>query len=492
MSIFNFTLPNGQPFTVKGPPGLTEAQARQVFDQQASAGSLVGLKRGDVISAATQAAAGLTSALSQVGQAAAGFAGSATGALQGALQSLPGTQALGLGAAAGQVSGLLQSAVGAPPNLSGALSTAVGIGTKAVAGITQSLNTTAVTNGINAADFAKQGAALAGMGSLAVPDVTATVAQVGKLANQAAGAVSNAVGVGKFGLDANQLEVAGLVKPGTAAQFLSSGVNNLTSVLKSPAVWTGKSAISSLEGLLASVPKQNEVQQQLMATGLNGIKQLGIPTDKLSAGALAGTVANAAKSIPDTLAWSTGAALPGDLKSKFDITAKDVSFATNFAAAKLPDVFKEQTIPIPAADTVSRETVNAAASRVTGNPKIPAVDFGRTAPAINQTTYAAQLADIRTAYSELLDQALAVAKTPEDDAKNRALDLIFEIDRIESEATALEGRLLELERQGKFFVRTQGSNPSQSEIDKLKGDIAFFISTFDTLRSVFEEYLTQS
>jgi hypothetical protein len=59
MSIFNFTNPvNGQPFEIKGPPGLSFDQAKAIFDKQVSAGSLVGFKKGDVLSAATQAADG--------------------------------------------------------------------------------------------------------------------------------------------------------------------------------------------------------------------------------------------------------------------------------------------------------------------------------------------------------------------------------------------------------------------------------------------------
>ena len=76
MSIFSFVNPvNGQPFEIKGPPSLSQAQAKAIFDKQVSAGSLVGFKKGDVLSAATQAADGLAGAQAQLAQAAKGIGG---------------------------------------------------------------------------------------------------------------------------------------------------------------------------------------------------------------------------------------------------------------------------------------------------------------------------------------------------------------------------------------------------------------------------------
>jgi hypothetical protein len=127
------------------------------------------------------------------------------------------------------------------------------------------------------------------------------LAQASKLVGQGAGTISNALGVGKFGLDAPQLEKAGLVKPGTAAAFLAQGDNDLVSVLKSPTVWTGKEGVKSLDGLLSNTGLQDKVQQDLMKTGLNELKSVGIPTDKFSPQALSGLATNAAKSVTDTV-----------------------------------------------------------------------------------------------------------------------------------------------------------------------------------------------
>jgi len=346
MSIFSFTNPvNGQAFEIKGPPGLSFDQAKAIFNKQVDAGSLVGFKKGDVLSAATQAADGLAGAQAQLTQAAKGIGGD----LSGAIKNIPGV---------GDIAAQAQS-----------------IASKTLSGVTSVVNNLPVTNGINVADFAKQGAALVPMQGLSVPDITAAMSSATKLIGQAPTAISNALGAGKFGFDATQLESAGILKPGTAATYLKQGINSLTDVLKSPAVFTGKNGINNLDGLLGSVPTQNGIQQQLMSQGLNAVKELGIPTDKLSPASLAGLANNAAKSIPNTMDWAKGLPQPADIKAQFDTAARDGAFAVDFANFKVDDPMKAVITPIPAVDTTDRQTVDAASKRIVGNDKVPTVKY---------------------------------------------------------------------------------------------------------------------
>lgn len=346
MSIFSFTNPvNGQPFEVKGPPGLSLEQAKAIFNKQVDAGSLVGFKKGDVLSAATQAADGLAGAQAQLAQATKGIGGD----LSGAIKNIPGV---------GDIAAQAQS-----------------VASKTLSGVSSVVNNLPVTNGINVADFAKQGASLVPIQGLSIPDVTAAMSSASKLVGQASTAISDTLGAGKFGFDASQLESAGVLKPGTAATFLSQGVNSLTDVLKSPAVFTGKDGINNLDSLLSSVPKQDGIQQQLMSQGLDAVKQLGIPTDKLSTASLAGLANNAAKSIPTTMDWAKGLPLPADIKSKLDTAARDGAFAADFANFKVDDPMKAVITPRPASDTVNRQTVDAASKRIVGNDKVPVVKY---------------------------------------------------------------------------------------------------------------------
>lgn len=504
MSIFKFTNPvTGQPFEIKGPPTLTEAQARDIFDKQLEAGSLVGLKPGDVVSAATQAAGGLPSALSQVAQTASGIGASAAGALQGALTKTAGgitgaAGALGgvVGAITGQAStaltGTLQSAAALPGSIGGALDTAKSFASKAIGGITSAISSTPVTNGIGIADFAKQAAALLPVGGLSVPDVTATLGQVNKLVGQGAGEISNALGAGKFGLDASQLEVAGFVKPGVAASFLASGANALTDVLKSPTVWTGKDGIKSLTGLLDSAPAQDGIMQGLMAAGSAAISQLGIPTDKLNPAALAGTLVNAAKSVPDTVKWATGQGLPSAVKAVFDQNASASAFAVNFADVKVPEPFKAEVVPPVAQNTVNRDTLNAAASRVTGNSKIPAVDYDSKPRKVDILTYAT---DVNKANGRSIDLLGALGTLNRKIAPSKTIaDFVSakeQLETLQSDVLQNQSELIALENTGKAVKQQVGTNPQQSLIDGAKERLTRILQLIQNLLEAIDRELVK-
>ncbi len=463
MSSYSFEF-QGKTFSVKVPQGVSQEQAQALFKQQADTGSLVGIKVGDALSAATQAAAGLPGALAQIQQSAAGALGSlpaganlnsitaglgaAAGAAKGqissaltgasaALNSLTtGSGALGslssavTGAAGGITGGLssiagglggglssladsagkslagLGSGIGSAvtgavsklgsiggvsaltSSLTGAAADAASVASKAVSTLQGAIGG-AATNGINVADFAKQIPSLGSLGSLSAADVQGTLAQASKLVGQGAGAVSNALGAGKFGFDAPQLEKAGLVKPGTAAAFLAQGANDLVSVLKSPTVWTGKDGVKSLGGLLNNPSLQDKVQQDLMKTGVDSLKSLGVPTDKLSPQALSGLATNAAKSVEQTVQWATGAPnLPAEVKDKFTATAVNSAFAVNLTQTKVDPPVKQETKPEPAAATVNAETQDAAAKRVIGNDKVPSVSAEGGVAAAKEKTQA--------------------------------------------------------------------------------------------------------
>jgi hypothetical protein len=176
------------------------------------------------------------------------------------------------------------------------------------------------------------------------------------------------------------LESVGVLKPGTAATFLKQGINSLTDVLKSPAVFTGKDGINNLDSLLGSVSTQNGIQQQLMSQGLNAVKQLGIPTDKLSTASLAGLANNAAKSVSATMDWAKGLPLPADIKAGLDTAARDGAFAADFATFKVDDDMKAEITPLPAENTADRQTVDAASKRIVGNDKVPEFSYSAAQP----------------------------------------------------------------------------------------------------------------
>lgn len=402
MSTFSFDL-NGKVFSLKAPPGINEEQARAIFKQQADTGSLVGVKVGDALSAATQAAGGLTTAASQLSQQAAGAVGSLSTATN--LNSITASIGTAGQAAANQVAASQQGVASAFNSLTTGASSGVATVSRALSASGTSLTPSSVlnqpltgaaaaagslangavsalstaikatpTNAVNLADIAKQGPALGKIGNLSQADVQGTLAQASKLIGQNASTVSNALGVGKFGLDAGQLEKAGLVKPGTAAAFLSKGQNDLVSVLKSPTVWTGKDGVKGLDNLVSNPGLQNKVQQDLMGKGLTQLKSVGLPTDKLNPQALAGLATNAAKSVPDTVAWAKNSpALPAGVKTALGSVAAAGAFAVALVKKKVDAPVLQETKPEPATNTANTETLTAAAERVVGDARVPDV-----------------------------------------------------------------------------------------------------------------------
>lgn len=383
-------------FTIKGPANLTQDQAFEIFKKQVNTGALVGFKPGDALSAATQAMDGLPSAQALLTQAQAS-ASKAVAGINSALASV----AAGGGASGGSIAGTLQGLTGAVgpavSSVSGAVSkgldqgaalakAAIAQGSTAIASIqtiNKTLSSTPVTLPITAADFSKvtaglkSGPAVSSIGSMSIPDVNGVLAQAKNLVGQAANKISNSKGLGEFGLNVSQLEKAGFVKPGTSA-LVTAGANTLTSVLKSPSVFTGKDGIKSASDLLSNPGKQSLIQQDLMTKGVAALGAVGIPVNSLSSQGVAGMALNAAKDLPSAEAFAKGLPLPAGLQSEFSKNIRDGAFAVNLVKTKLPTAFKQEDTPVPSADTVSRGSVDAASSRVLGNDKIPTPNYGPT------------------------------------------------------------------------------------------------------------------
>ena len=406
MAQFSFTSSDGKPFSIKGPDGLTREQAEAVFKKQDATGSLVGFQPGDSLSAASQAADGLASAQGALSQAQSGLAGAldnvgsvasigsistALGAAGGALGGSLAATAAGLTAAVGPavsaISGAISKISGAENAGQPLVSAAVIQGSTAVSSI-QTINKTitgfAVTNPINTADFTKVASSITGdsavnaIGPMSVPEVNGVLAQAKNLVGQASNVLSNDKGLGSFGFDLKQLEVAGYVKPGVAA-LAKQGVSLFATVAKSPAAWTGKDGIKSATDLLGNAGKQSQIQQDLMTKGVAGLGAVGIPVQNLSSQGIAGMALNAAKSIADTEAFAKGLSIPGDatgaIQAAFSSAVRDGAFAVNLVNTKIPTAFKEQDIPVPKSDTVNRATLDAASTRVVGDPKVPTPSY---------------------------------------------------------------------------------------------------------------------
>jgi hypothetical protein len=416
-------------FKVNGPPGMTREQAFDIFKKQADAGGLTGFSSGDILSAQTQAKDGLEEARAELAQARGGFPGTDTGVLN-SFKSLADTAKQSI--AAGTTGTSLSGAVG----ITGGIA-------KDTVGKIGALFGTPVTDGISTADFAKTASALVPMSNLKNIDVRATVASVGTATGQDFSQFTNAVGVGKFGFDATQLETAGLLKPGTASTYLAGGANQLTDVLKSPAVWTGKGGINNLDSLLSNPAAQSLTQQDLMSKGLGAAKSLGVPTDILNPKELGGISSVFSKDIAGGADWIRGQ-LPADKQADFDKRFADAKFAVGTAEQKLNDPVKQQAPPGESENTVNRQTVDAATTRVVGNDKVPSFNYG---PQPANEALVAENKALRKEIKALLVRLteIKVSEAPFDqlDAENAKLDaLLAEFQIVLDKTSAIEARAL--------------------------------------------------
>lgn len=447
-------------FEVNGPPGMTREQAFEIFKKQADTGGLTGFSPGDVLSSQTQVADGLASARAELTQGFAGFPGTDAGALN-SFKSVADTAKQSLAAG---TTGNLQSKIGSAGSI-----------LQQTSGKIEGLFGTPVTNGINTADFAKTASALVPMAGLGTTDVRATMASVGAATGQDFSQFTNSAGVGKFGFDATQLESAGLLKPGTASTFLGSGTNDLTTVLSSPAVWTGKGGINNLDSLLNNPSAQNLTQQNLMSSGLASASAFGVPVNNLNPKELGGVAANFAKDSTAGVDWIKGQ-LPAGKQAEFDQRWKDAQFAIGSADEKFNDAMLQMAPPGEAEDTVNRETLTAAMGRVFGNDKIPPIDYNDTTPRLPGPLFAEQrvVADLYKGYRAKFDEINATEATISNvDAKIGQLsDLIKKLNELYNRTLSLKTDIEKL---------SQPVSTALKEVEDLLASIVAFIDDIRTL-----------
>ena len=247
MAQFKYNLPSGATFTMNAPAGTTPVQADQIFYSQVAAGSFAGFTVGQSISSVQSTA--VKFALSRLDRGTAGVADTVILAI---INGLPTISSI------------------------------------------PSLVNTPLQNPITAANIANiksTGFTPTAIGPLSSSQVQGLMAQVANFVNQPADVMTNEKGVGQYGLNCQQLEMAGYVKPGTYQQFIFDP-SPLTDVLSAPGVFTGLNGIKSAQDFLNNPAAQSKAMSTLLTNGFNSLKAAGtisLPTPA-SVSALVGKV----------------------------------------------------------------------------------------------------------------------------------------------------------------------------------------------------------
>lgn len=333
MSVFKFTRPDGKIFEIQGPANATFDQAKAIFDKQLASGGLTGIPVGGVVNAVTQAAGGLSSALAQIGPQAAAL-----------------TKQIG-------------GAINLPTKL-GAL----------------------IPNAISVSNFVNTKISSLNIGTIASNQIQGLVAQASASVNQAANAITNAKGLGQFGLDANQLQLSGLIKPGIADQ-IKQVPDKFKEILSSPTSWTGKLGAVNLDSVLNNTGLQTRVQQGLMNANFDQLKQLGTIKGTEIASQLGPLLNTATKfGAATATAWLNGKA-PGDLVNQMNNFATSAQFGqafadVNAAVAGGGNPLQAGVVAVKGfTSTVNRTNVNQATSAIIGDSNIETPDFSPAAAA---------------------------------------------------------------------------------------------------------------
>ena len=361
MNVFKFTTPTGQLIEVTGPAGSTYDQALAIFNQQSTTGSLTGLRAGDILNSLIQAKGGLATALSQV-----------TSSITPSTLSQIG------------------SAITKIPNLPASNPTTIStfVNTPVLAGST--------------------------VGPLSTTQIQGLLSSTAASVNQNATDITNENGLGTYGLTADQLQQAGLIKPGTA-ELINQNPANLVSILSSPTVWTGKGGATDLDAVLTNPTLQSIAQQSSLASSYNQLSQLGVVSSTVnnlfsSTKDLGAVVNNAANyGVAATTEWLNNT-VGGSEIGQLTTSAINSIFGQNFGTVNRsvsgggnPLQTGVQT-PRGYSNTVNRSVIDTAFNSIIGNNKIPSNIFANPVLGIDIRTQATQLSTVNQSASILLTQ----------------------------------------------------------------------------------------
>lgn len=178
MAKFTFTLPNGLLFTLDAPAGTTAFEAERVYLEQLAAGAFVGLVSGDT--------------LQSVETTAIEFAQSR----------------------------LKRGTAGVPDIPLLAIYNDGSIGQPRIISSLPVLTDVPISNGITVSEYVDTSVVTEPIGPLTTTQVQAIQAAIAASVCQPADIITNELGIGKYGFNAQQLEDAGYLKCGTTARFL--------------------------------------------------------------------------------------------------------------------------------------------------------------------------------------------------------------------------------------------------------------------------------
>ena len=244
------------------------------------------------------------------------------------------------------------------------------------------------------------------VGSLSRATTTGLLAQTRASVGQSSDTMSVNKGIGKYGMQTQQLEAAGYLKPGTTATLNSKSSQvevteadeleaariqqetNQTitpeqvaqnrkqqELLRSGSYWTGKDSVGSIDDLLQNDPLQDRVQQTLMANSLDGLQTSGLATGTESPNDLSPLVQSATILGVGAVASFVNGAASADVAAQIGAQMKGAQYSTSFMENKIGDFAGFARPPKPGTATVDRTALDGELKNSLGDPKIPTPQY---------------------------------------------------------------------------------------------------------------------
>lgn len=221
-------------------------------------------------------------------------------------------------------------------------------------------------NAISETDYETQDAVDKTVGTIKPDQVKAMLAQASAEVAQTFDEITNILGVGKYGFSAEQLETAGFLKPGVVDFYANELKENLSGILQSPAVWSGKESVQGLSDFLTDVKIQDLTQADLYDTGLKALRSTGLVTGLEAPEQLAGFVQASSKYPAATIKqWTENKPLDSTITTEIAKAVRGGQYSVELTNQKINNAVKGfSTESTGSTGTTSRTEVNESAKTV--------------------------------------------------------------------------------------------------------------------------------
>jgi len=239
-------------------------------------------------------------------------------------------------------------------------------------------------NAIDATQYETQTKAEISVGSIAPEQVTGMLAQAKAEVPQASNVISDNIGVGTYGFSAGNLEKAGYLKPGTEDFYIKGSTANLSTVLSSPDVWSGKDGVTNVSLFLTDESLQDNTKASLFKSSLDDLRAEGIVTGAESPDDLASVVSATSLTDASTFKKYLNNEVTTETKSSMDKAMAGGTYSVQLVDQKISNSIQGYTVPTPSGSKTIRKEVDVAVTTTINTTKTQGPTYTRTsAPRVN-------------------------------------------------------------------------------------------------------------